>query len=83
MLNSLLKLCKVLLDSLLLAGSAFAQDLKRDNLVYEALRNNPESQAFGARIDGARQRVPQITVKEALMILFVECIRAKGVFTIH
>ena len=58
-LNSLLKLCLALLGSLLLAGSAFAQDLKLADLVSEALRNNPEILAFGARIDAARQRVPQ------------------------
>jgi cobalt-zinc-cadmium efflux system outer membrane protein len=58
-LNSLLKLCLVLLGSILLAVSAFAQDLKLEDLVNEALRNNPEILAFRARIDAARQRVPQ------------------------
>ena len=59
MLSSLLKLCLALLGSLLLAGAAFAQDLKLADLVDEALRNNPEIQSFEARIEGARQRVPQ------------------------
>jgi outer membrane protein, heavy metal efflux system len=44
---------------LLLAGSASAQDLKLADLVDEALRNNPEIQAYGARIEGAKQRIPQ------------------------
>jgi cobalt-zinc-cadmium efflux system outer membrane protein len=48
-----------LLGALLLAGSAFAQDLKLDDLISEALRNNPDILAFGARVEGARQRVPQ------------------------
>jgi len=48
-----------LLGSLLLAGSAFAQDLKLDDLVNEALKNNPEILAHGARIEGARERIPQ------------------------
>jgi len=45
----------VLCGLLLLAGSAFAQDLKLDDLVNEALKNNPEILAFGSRIEGARQ----------------------------
>lgn len=48
-----------LLGSLLLAGSAFAQDLKLADLIDEALRNNSEIQAYGARIEGAKQRIPQ------------------------
>jgi outer membrane protein TolC len=58
-LNSLLKLCLALLGLLLLAGTAFAQELKLDDLVSEALRNNPDILAFGARVEGARQRIPQ------------------------
>ncbi len=45
--------------SILLAGSAVAQDLQLKHLVDEALRNNPEILAFRARIDAAQQRIPQ------------------------
>ncbi len=69
-LNSLLKLCLALLGSILLAGSAFAQDLKLEDLVNEALRNNPEILAFQARIDAARQRVPQAKSLPDPMLMF-------------
>jgi outer membrane protein TolC len=59
-----------LLGSLLLAGSAFAQDLKLADLIDEALRNNPEIQAYGARIDAARQRVPQAKSLPDPMLMF-------------
>jgi len=59
-----------LLGSLLLAGSAFAQDLKLDDLVNEALKNNPEIQAYGARIEGARQRIPQARSLPDPMLMF-------------
>ena len=68
--NSLLKLGMVLLGLFLLAGSALAQDLKLDDLVDEALRNNPEIQAYDARIDGARQRVPQARSLPDPMLMF-------------
>ena len=58
-LNSLLKLGVAFLSSTLLMGSAFAQDLKLEDLVDEALRKNPEIMAFQARIEAAKQRVPQ------------------------
>ncbi len=59
-----------LLGTLLLAGSAFAQDLKLDDLVNEALRNNTEIQAFGSRIEGARQRIPQARSLPDPMLMF-------------
>src|SRR5664279_4801686 len=70
MLNSLAKLCLALLGALLLAGSAFAQDLQLADLVDEALRNNPEIQAFGSRIEGARQRIPQAKSLPDPMLMF-------------
>jgi cobalt-zinc-cadmium efflux system outer membrane protein len=69
-LNSLFKLCMALLGTLLLAGSAFAQDLKLADLIDEALRNSPEIQAYGARIDAARQRVPQARSLPDPMLMF-------------
>ena len=68
--NSLLKLCMALCGLLLLAGSVFAQDLKLDDLIDEALKNNPEIQAYGARIDGARQRIPQAKSLPDPMFMF-------------
>ena len=70
MLNSLAKLCLALLGALLLAGSAFAHDLQLADLVDEALRNNPEIQAFGSRIEGARQRIPQAKSLPDPMLMF-------------
>lgn len=58
-LNRIIKLSLALIGSILLAGSVFAQELKLEDLVNEALRNNPEILAYRARIDAARQRVPQ------------------------
>jgi outer membrane protein, heavy metal efflux system len=69
-LNSLLKLCLALLGSLMVAGAAFAQDLKLTDLVDEALRSNPEIQAFGSRIDAARLRVPQAKSLPDPMFMF-------------
>ena len=69
-LNSLLKLGLALVGALLLAGSAFAQDLKLDDLVNEALKNNPEILAFGSRIEGARQRIPQAKSLPDPMLMF-------------
>ncbi|MRR16973.1 MAG: TolC family protein [Deltaproteobacteria bacterium] len=68
-LRNLSKLCLVL-GALLLAGSAFAQDLKLADLVDEALRNNPEIQAFGSGIEGARQRIPQAKSLPDPMVMF-------------
>ncbi|MBP1711490.1 MAG: uncharacterized protein H6Q49_1692 [Deltaproteobacteria bacterium] len=68
--NSLLKLCIALCGSLLLAGSVFAQDLKLADLIDEALKNNPEIQAYGARMDGARQRIPQARSLPDPMFMF-------------
>lgn len=59
-----------LLGLLLLAGSAFAQDLKLDDLVNEALKNNPEILAFGSRIEGARQKIPQAKSLPDPMLMF-------------
>jgi len=70
-LNNLLKCCVVLLLALvLLSESAFAQDLKLEDLVDEALKNNPEILAFRARIDGMRQRVPQAKSLPDPMLMF-------------
>jgi outer membrane protein TolC len=69
-LNSLSKIGMALLGLLLLAGSAFAQDLKLDDLVDEALKNNPEIQAFGSRIEGARQKIPQAKSLPDPMLMF-------------
>jgi cobalt-zinc-cadmium efflux system outer membrane protein len=69
-LNRLLKLCLVLLSSILLAGSAFAQNQKLDDLINEALTNNPEILAFRARIDAARLRVPQAKSLPDPMFMF-------------
>jgi outer membrane protein TolC len=55
---------------LLLAGSACAQDLKLADLIDEALKNNPEIQAYNARIDGARQRIPQARSLPDPMLMF-------------
>jgi len=59
-----------LLGSLLLVGSAFAQDLKLDDLINEALKNNPEVLAFGSRIEGARQKIPQVKSLPDPMLMF-------------
>ncbi len=59
MLNKLTKIVLAALAILLLAGSVFAQDLKLEELVDEAIRNNPEILAYQARIDATRQRIPQ------------------------
>ncbi|MEE9913967.1 MAG: TolC family protein [Deltaproteobacteria bacterium] len=69
-LNSLVKLCMALIGTLLLAGSAFAQDLKLADLIDEALKKNPEIQAFSSGIDGARQRVPQARSLPDPMLMF-------------
>jgi len=50
-----------LLGSLLLAGSAFAQELKLSDLMEEALNNNSEIKASLSKIEAARYRVPQAT----------------------
>jgi outer membrane protein TolC len=55
---------------LLLAGSVFAQDLKLADLIDEALKNNPEIQAYNARIDGARQKIPQARSLPDPMLMF-------------
>ncbi len=70
MLNSLAKICLALFGSLLLAGSVFAQDLKLDDLVDEALKNNPEIMAYGARVEVARQRLPQVKSLPDPMLMF-------------
>lgn len=59
-----------LFGTLLLAGSVFAQDLKLDDLIDEALKNNPEIQAYSAKIDGARQRIPQARSLPDPMFMF-------------
>jgi len=69
-LNKIGKLGLALLGSILLVGSAFAQDLKLEDLVNEALSNNPEILAFRARIDGMRQRVPQAKSLPDPMLMF-------------
>ena len=60
----------VLCGLLLLAGSVFAQDLKLADLIDEALKNNPEIQAYNAKIDGARQRIPQARSLPDPMLMF-------------
>ena len=69
-LNNLSKQCLALLSSILLVGSAFAQDLKLEDLVNEALKYNPEILAFRDRIDAARQRVPQAKSLPDPMFMF-------------
>jgi cobalt-zinc-cadmium efflux system outer membrane protein len=59
-----------LLCSIVLAGSVFAQDLKLEDLVDEALKNNPEILAFQASIDAARQRIPQAKSLPDPMLMF-------------
>jgi cobalt-zinc-cadmium efflux system outer membrane protein len=59
-----------LFGSLLLAGSAFAQDLKLADLVDEALKNNPSIRAFGSGIEGTRQRIPQAKSLPDPMLMF-------------
>jgi cobalt-zinc-cadmium efflux system outer membrane protein len=43
----------------LVAASAFAQDLKLNDLIDEALKNNPDILASQAKIEAARHRIPQ------------------------
>jgi outer membrane protein, heavy metal efflux system len=58
-LNNPTKLYLVLFGALMLASSAFADDLKLTDLVEEALKNNPSILASGFGIEGTRQRIPQ------------------------
>jgi outer membrane protein TolC len=69
-LNKIFKLGLALIGSILLAGSVFAQELKVEDLVNEALRNNPEILAYRARIDAARQRIPQAKSLPDPMLMF-------------
>ncbi|MDD5170165.1 MAG: TolC family protein [Syntrophales bacterium] len=60
MSNRILRLCLAMLGSVLFfTGSVFAQDLKLDDLINEALKNSPDIQAFKSRIEGMRERIPQ------------------------
>jgi outer membrane protein, heavy metal efflux system len=58
-LNKIHNLALAVFGLILLAGSVYAQALNPEDLVDEALRNNPEILAYRAKIDAARQRVPQ------------------------
>jgi cobalt-zinc-cadmium efflux system outer membrane protein len=70
MLNRLSKIGLALLGAVLLAGSAFAQDLKLDDLVSEALINSPDIQVLQSRIEGTRQRIPQAKSLPDPMLMF-------------
>ncbi|HOG18620.1 MAG TPA: TolC family protein [Syntrophales bacterium] len=59
-----------LLGAVVLSGSAFAGDLKLADIVDEALKNNPEILAYQARIDAARQRIPQAKSLPDPMFMF-------------
>lgn len=58
------------LGTLLLVLPIHAQDLKLDDLIDEALKNNPEILAFGSRIEGARQKIPQAMSLPDPMLMF-------------
>jgi outer membrane protein, heavy metal efflux system len=55
---------------LLAAAPATAQELKRDDLVREALQNNPDIRASQARIEAARHRIPQSKSLPDPMLMF-------------
>ena len=57
--SSLLKIWLLLLGFLLLAASYGNDDPVLSSLIDEALKNSPEIQASSARIEAARQRIPQ------------------------
>jgi outer membrane protein TolC len=57
--SSLLKIWLLLLGFFLLAASYGNDDPVLSSLINEALKNSPEIQASSARIEAARQRIPQ------------------------
>ena len=57
--SSLLKIWLLLLGFFLLAASYGNDDPVLSSLIDEALKNSPEIQASYARIEAARQRIPQ------------------------
>ena len=59
MSSSLLKIWLLLLSVFLLAASYGKDDPVLTSLIEEALKNSPEIQASYARIEAARQRIPQ------------------------
>jgi cobalt-zinc-cadmium efflux system outer membrane protein len=59
MSSSLLKIWLLLLSVFLLAASYGKDDPMLTSLIEEALKNSPEIQASHARIEAARQRIPQ------------------------
>ena len=59
MSNKIWRLCLALTGSVLIAGSAVAQDLRLEDLLAEAMKNSPEILAYRDRIEAARQRIPQ------------------------
>jgi len=54
----------------LLGASAFAQDLKLNGLIEEALKNNPDIRASQAKIEAARHRIPQLKSLPDPMFMF-------------
>jgi cobalt-zinc-cadmium efflux system outer membrane protein len=60
----------------LLGASAFAQDLKLNGLIEEALKNNPDIRASQAKIEAARHRIPQLKSLPDPMFMF--CYQNEG-----
>jgi outer membrane protein, heavy metal efflux system len=56
--------------TLFLVQPASAQELKLDDLLQEALKNNPEILASKARIEAARHRIPQSRSLPDPMVMF-------------
>jgi len=70
MLNRVVKAGSGVLAFLCLVASAAAQDLNLADMIDEALRNNPEIRASGARIEAARYRIPQAKSLPDPMLMF-------------
>ena len=70
MLSKLFKISLCFQTILLLVIPVMAQDLKLDDLVVEALKNNPNIHAFQSKTDGAKQRIPQAESLPDPMFMF-------------
>ena len=58
------------LFAVFLCGSAWGQEFQLQDLVSEALRNNPEIQASQARVEASRYRIPQAGSLPDPMVMF-------------
>src|SRR4030043_581427 len=65
-------LIKIIVSGLVfcLSSTVFAQELKLNDLIEEALKNNPEILAAQARVELAKYKIPQVKSLPDPMVMF-------------